>query len=84
MFNHAACTRKIMPIMLLMLLHTYYAKNYVGIIDSGLPLNATSVSTHIGGVAGSVNYLPCTHKVYTNVVTVHPDILLLYMQWKLS
>ena len=30
---------KIMPIMLalwLMLLHTYYAKNYAGIIDSGL------------------------------------------------
>ena len=40
-FNYAACAhiRKIMPIMLalcLMLLHTYYAKNYAGIIDSGL------------------------------------------------
>ena len=36
-----ACVRlrKIMPIMLalcLMLLHIYYAKNYAGIIDSGL------------------------------------------------
>ena len=40
-FKYAACVhiRKIMPIMLalcLMLLHTYYAKNHAGIIDSGL------------------------------------------------
>ena len=40
-FNYVACVRlhKIMPIMLalyLMLLHIYYAKNYAGIIDSGL------------------------------------------------
>ena len=40
-FKYATCIhiRKIMPIMLalcLMLLHTYYAKNYASIIDSGL------------------------------------------------
>ena len=40
-FKYAACVRihKIMPIMLalcLMLLRTYYAKNYASIIDSGL------------------------------------------------
>ena len=40
-FNYAACShiRKIMPIMLglcLMLLYTYHAKNYAGIINSGL------------------------------------------------
>ena len=45
-FKYAACIciHKIMPIMLalcLMLLHTYYAKNYASIIDSGLSVDMT-------------------------------------------
>ena len=38
-----------MPVMLalcLMLLHTYYAKNYAGIIDSGLAI-AIAIATYI-------------------------------------
>ena len=63
-----------MPIMLalcLMLLHTYYAKNYAGIIDSGLidvllmfyQLIGASLNYRLVHISGNLLYSVCVHLI---------------------
>ena len=62
-----------LPIMLalcFMLWHAYYAQNYAGIIDAGLPQSITQY-THSSGKGNHLSQLDCAHNnklLYSYVV----------------